>query len=200
MAGYLYQKAVNDPQFLSSILDNSYKNYHVKGFSYLCVHRSNTLTDKIYFFGDEISFKEDLVVPHNHRYDFSTRVIHGSVTNFTFTMQFIPSLDNRYKLHNYTTPLNGGKGFDFIHDVGLNIDTTKTYHPKQWYFSKHSTIHTIRVNKPNSVIRLTQYEDVLDLKTPTLAFSKNVISTNNDGLYEKFRVDEVLDLLLKAGL
>jgi hypothetical protein len=57
---------------------NSVINHHVEGMEYLCLHRSDKLTVKLYFIDPERMRQQVpgtyLVTPHTHRYSFeSTR-------------------------------------------------------------------------------------------------------------------------------
>lgn len=185
-------------QDLENIIKYSYKNFHVKGFNYLCLNRSKELTEKVYFFDGDLSQLPELVVPHNHRYNFKTKVISGVVTNKLFieTNKFNPHhiIMNRFE---YETPLNGGCGFYFNKEVALVECHRKDYFKGDDYFLQHSQLHTLQIQEPETIILLEQYADVIAINKPTLAYFKPDIEPDNNlsGLYEKFTIDEILILL-----
>lgn len=67
--------------------ENSVLNHHVAGMDYLCLHRSDKLTVKLYFINPErIAARpgEFLVTPHTHRYSFESTVLSGKLIHDLF--------------------------------------------------------------------------------------------------------------------
>ena len=92
------------------VLPNSYRNFHVQGFDYLCLRRKDNYTLKVYTFDGDVTQAPEVVNPHDHRYAFRTTVLNGALLDYRYT------LDPRGKVFNafdYRTPLNGGDGFTF---------------------------------------------------------------------------------------
>jgi hypothetical protein len=57
-------------------------NHHVEGLDYLCLHRTDALTAKLYFIDPARTGKLPgamLVAPHSHRYAFHTIVLAGEI-------------------------------------------------------------------------------------------------------------------------
>lgn len=101
---------------LATMLEHSFKNFHVKGFDYLCVKRTPEHTRKVYFFEGNVSQLPEVVNPHDHRYDFRTTVLTGHMSN----SHYVPhSGGQTYYEHEWRTPLNGGDGFTFKKETRL---------------------------------------------------------------------------------
>lgn len=184
---------------VEQIIENSYKNFHAKGLNYICLLRTPLVTLKAYFFEGDISTVPECVIPHNHRYDFQTEVLAGTLN------------DNQYKevpkkilglalrpvqRWEYRTPLNGGKGFQWASESFLHWQTDRTLTKGQTLFTPYDRIHTISV-KPDTVLLLTQMKDKLGDDEPSLAYSFGTKEQkpNTKGLYEKFKEDEVVKYL-----
>lgn len=60
---------------LDEILAHSFTDFHAKGLDYLCLLRSPEITVKAYFFEGDVASAPEVVVPHDHRYCFNTRVL-----------------------------------------------------------------------------------------------------------------------------
>ena len=65
---------------LQQMVEESYKDYHVRGFNSIILSRSNTLTLRLYVCkpGDtELNPDNDEILVHNHGFDFQTQVLTG---------------------------------------------------------------------------------------------------------------------------
>ena len=182
---------------LASIRENSFKNFHAKGLHYLCLYRSPVLTMKAYFFEGDLGSLPEVVIPHNHRYPFTTTVMSGRVRNRRFQESPERAPDAQpFNRFNYYTPLNGGDGFHFDKEVFLAPLGGNLYEPGQWYASYPDEIHTLQIESSDAVIGLYQYEDAIPLTEPTQAFrfgSKEPLSLS--GLYDRFSKDELITRL-----
>jgi hypothetical protein len=170
-------------------LENSYRDYHVKGFDYICLRRSPKETLKVYIFDGVADTMPEIVNPHDHRYDFDTAVVCGSSTNITYDV--VEGSDegevfNRFK---YATPLNGGNGFTFDKEQRLRIASRSDYPCGTGYAMKHDRIHTIRIGK-DTVLVLKQYADVVD--GPTFTWTRGNEPPNLSGLYNRFTRDQLV--------
>lgn len=182
-------------ELFETALANSYKNFHAKGFDYLCLKRTPELTEKVYFFRGQSDTLHDVVNPHDHRYDFRTQCLAGEVANHTWAVNYYGAGGTAGRFHrfDYDTPLNGGAGFTASGgEVGLNKGVSKRYSRGASYFLSHDTIHTISVQR-DTVIKLWQFEDVVPVGQSTRTFTKSPDSlTLDSGLYERFTPDELL--------
>jgi len=185
---------------LHDIVKNSFINFHCKGFDYLCLARSPQLTVKAYFFEGEVSQLPEAVVPHDHRYDFYTHVLAGSVVNRTYDLAPLVTeapRTHRAQMFRYMTPLNGGDGFEWAREVAMREKGAFKYERDKSYFSAHTDIHTISIDDPQTVLLLVQHEDKVPVDEHTFAFrfgnGKEVPSL--DGLYDKPDEDYVLKRL-----
>jgi hypothetical protein len=179
---------------IETIAKNSFRNFHVKGFNYLCLSRSLLRTEKVYFFPDDLAFQPELVMPHNHRYDFITEVIAGSVRNKLYR----PSTTGpRFDVFSYRTPLNGGNGFSWSHETSLDCFSSTMYQRGDIWESKHHEIHTLQVLERGTIIKLTQFQDVFPLHVGTQSY--RVVGSreppNLDGLYDEMTPDASWRLL-----
>lgn len=182
-------------ELFETALANSYKNFHAKGFDYLCLKRTPELTEKVYFFRGQADSLHDVVNPHNHRYDFYTKCLAGTVVNheWMFTTAAIDPSATRYHAFKYNTPLNGGEGFRYAAETLLAPYSSDLYSQGETYWMHYDEIHTISIGH-DTVIKLWQFEDKVPVGDSTVTFTKNPDSLLNqdDGLYEKFTADELL--------
>lgn len=177
---------------LETIAANSFKDFHVKGMDYLCLYRSEVLTIKVYFF-DGVGTDGALVMPHDHRYNFGTTVLAGELIDERYALDLcaMPGSD-RYSQFYYETPLNDANGgFYYFRDAFLYKAETKRMSKGNYLFTPSQVIHTIKV-KPDTVLCLHQFEDLLPIGAPTRAFKQgDKAPPNTSGLYTKPTVDWV---------
>jgi hypothetical protein len=188
---------------VETIRENSFKNFHAKGMHYLCLERSELTTIKAYFFEGAAAIAEQVVVPHNHRYDFVTEVLTGELTDYEYaicgnTFGDLGMKSDKAQKWNYLTPLNGGNGFTWSDEVNLIKTNARIKKRGELLLTPCHRIHTIKV-KPDTVLLLTQMQDKLGLETPTQAYSFGTKEEKPDttGLYEKFTNDEIHEYAAK---
>lgn len=185
-----YVKSVS----MDDVIATSYRDYHVKGFDYICLKRTPTETVKLYFFDGDVSKMPEVVAPHDHRYDFKTGVVCGSSQNMWFEETRGPNEGSIYERFAYETPLNGGGGFIHVGQTRLLMTACRSYRAGQTYGMKHNEFHTIRIVENETVLFLVQYEDKVTDR-PTLTFMKTDVAPELDALYRRFTPDQVLDKL-----
>lgn len=176
---------------LEEIRRNSFRDFHAKGLDYLCLKRSPHLTRKVYFFEGNLDKIPEIVMPHNHRYAFETRVLSGRVANRVFCRGGRGA--QPYERFDYLTPLNGGDGFRWRETDYLNCVMERPYTRGQRYLSTAADIHTLQIQSDQTVIVLDQFEDVVPLDAPTSAWKKgDKAAPNLSGLYREMTMDDVL--------
>jgi hypothetical protein len=195
---------------LKTVLDNSFRDFHVKGFDYICLKRSPSSTIKVYFFDGDIAHLPEVVAPHNHRYNFTTMVLSGSLRNWRYERVMKPDpFSELYERFDYMTPLNGGKGFDWAGRTRLYRLPAETYPPGSIHGHKAEEIHTIAVGSDQTVIMLDQGPDVLAMDEPTQLWRPpgSRQEPSLDGLYNRMdadharsRLNTINMLLLGRGL
>jgi hypothetical protein len=173
---------------MEEIIANSFKDYHTKGFDYLCVRRTPTETLKLYFFDGDVSKLPEVVNPHDHRYGFDSYVLAGATENIWFK-EGGGKLYNRFA---YMTKLNGGNGFTEAGTVKLRTLARGKYTKGNGYAMRADELHTIRIVENESVLMLRQYEDVVPLDQPTMTYCLSDQPPSLDGLYSRFTPDEVI--------
>lgn len=178
---------------LDHILANSFRDFHVKGFDYLCLQRSPVETVKVYFFDGDVAQAPEAVIPHDHRYAFWTDCLAGSVTNHEFVELFGKRYRDEgqaYERFEYLTPLNGGNGFTWDREAWLFRTASLNYGPGAGYSMCHDRLHTITV-QPDTVLRLIQFADVVPADLPTHAFRPAGMREppSLDGLYRPMGAD-----------
>lgn len=190
---------------IETICENSYRNFHVKGFDYLCLSRTPNLTRKVYFFEGNLTHLPELVIPHNHRYNFTTTVLSGSLINKTYSRFKFPT-DEPTQVFNefeYMTPLNGGDGFVWKRETPLYLANRRAYNKHDHYYSRSNAIHTLDIVMNRTVIMLEQGRDVVPVGKPTAAFKLDGATPPSlDGLYDRMtpdharmRLNQFLDLI-----
>jgi hypothetical protein len=174
---------------IQDMLKNAYRNFHRKGFDYICVERTDTLMKKVYFFDDAIKIGDDLVNPHDHRYPFETHVLAGAISNSFYREDEYGEVYNQFS---WRTPLNGGKGFKWDKESRLLEVERQLMEAGQSYFMDTDQIHTIRVHRPGTVIVLDCGADVVPVDVPTRTYMHDKDAPRIDGLYDRFDADSLL--------
>lgn len=178
------------------LLDHSYKNFHAKGLDYLCLKRTPEHTVKVYFFdGDaDLSALPEIVMPHDHRYAFDTTILAGAASNLVQARcaEFHGSI--RYHAFDWDTPLNGGAGFSYRGVEHLTVPVAFDYESGQGWRSRHSEIHTLRIRRAGTILRLDQWSDVVPVGVPTQTFKlatddREPARPETTGLYERMDAD-----------
>lgn len=185
---------------IDHVLEHSFKNFHVKGFDYICLNRSETDTVKLYFFEDAHVETNEVVNPHWHRYDFWTTALTGGVQNIWYDRGpsgVAGSKCQEYGRFDYRTPLLGGDGFTPNGTQLLHVTKAHTVGPDigrgTSYFMEWNEIHTINIVKPETCLLLHQFEDKVPEGTPTETFISGAdVPDLNDGLYDSMTADEVI--------
>lgn len=177
--------------YMEEVLGNSYRDFHVKGFDYICLRRSPTETVKVYFFDGDVSKLPEIVNPHNHRYNFDTLCITGAVENHMYAKTDNPDAGQRFQRFAYRTPLNGGNGFTHVGEDLLVRLTRTVFRPGEVYELGYQHIHTIRMHENETVIALKQFEDRVALHAPTATWTRDREPPDLTGLYRQFKADEV---------
>lgn len=180
---------------LGEVLANSYRDFHVKGFDYLCLKRSEAETIKVYFFDGDVSKAPEVVIPHDHRYGFRTDVVAGSMVNRKFVVGGRCDPDAKpYERFDYLTPLNGGPGFTWRETAWLRAYTETEYQVGENYSMGANGIHTIQITGPETIICLRQYADLIPVGKPTSAYRPDGMREppSLDGLYRPMDADHAL--------
>jgi hypothetical protein len=177
---------------IEEMIEHSFRNFHVRGFDYLCVKRTPDHTRKVYFFDGNVSQLPEVVNPHDHRYNFNTTVLSGVMSNSHYFESDEPELGEVYNEFEWSTPLNGGAGFSFKKETRLFEIQRRAYKPGMTYDMRAEEFHTIRMHKEGTVIALDQFKDIVPIGQPTRTFMQEKQAPNLDGLYEKFTPDQLL--------
>lgn len=181
---------------LDETLENSFRDFHVKGFDYLCLLRSPELTVKAYFFDGDVASAPEVVNPHDHRYPFTTTVLSGEVAN----RQYVPITSERYKHEaepyerfDYLTPLNGGSGFTWAETQHLFEISNRSYRRGAVYHQRAEEVHTIQLLAPQTVLVLHQFADVVPVDVPTRTWRRDTREAPSlSGLYRQMDADHAI--------
>lgn len=176
---------------LDTIAGNSFSNFHAKGLDYLCLHRSEELTIKAYFYAGDAG--PEVVCPHDHRYPFSTHILAGESGHSRYMIQpeFVGAPPN-YQCFEWRTPLLGGSGFSWSGEVRLDRHAHEEYQAGDSYWCRADEIHTITIRRPDTVLLLYQHGDVVDRGTPTLTFVRGADKEppRLEGLYDRMSLSQ----------
>jgi hypothetical protein len=176
---------------LDEVRRHSFRDFHAKGLDYLCLKRSPHLTRKVYFFEGNLDKLPEIVMPHDHRYAFETRVLTGRLANRVYCRGGRSA--QPFERFDFMTPLNGGDGFTWRETDRLSCVMERAYTRGQTYLSTASDIHTLQIQSDQTVIMLDQFEDVVPLDAPTRAWRKGDKQPPNlSGLYREMTMDDVL--------
>lgn len=185
---------VVDESNVEELCAASFKDFHAKGFDYLCLKRTPEHTIKLYLFDGDVSNLSEVVNPHDHRYAFRTTVLTGSLIDY----RFVPGGpgDEVYQAFDYRTPLNGGDGFTFRGEETLARSEHKIMFRGDQLMTAPDDLHTIQVHAPQTMILLEQYSDVVPLDQPTSTWvRKGYPAPDTRGLYNKFTTGQFMDRL-----
>lgn len=178
------------------IAANSYRDFHARGIDYLCLHRSEALTVKAYFFEGVDPGASEAVNPHDHRYPFSTSIIAGRSEHFRYAeprpSDAMPG--DPFHCFDWLTPLNGGSGFAPAGEARLRRISRERYKPGDSYFCRADEIHTISVDR-DAILLLVQLADVVPLDQPTRTFVpgwRDKAPPDTSGLYSRMTEDEAV--------
>lgn len=174
---------------VEAIIKNSYKNFHTRGLDYICLRRSAHQTVKAYMFdGDENDLSE-VVNPHDHRYNFDSYVLAGEVRE----SKYIEAVDGSpVRKREWLTPLNGGQGFGDDTEAFLKKTSSSIYNQGARYSSRANEVHTLHILSGQSLVIITQHEDVLPIGVPTSTYFQGDDKPSLNGLYEQFNADDIL--------
>lgn len=165
----------------------SYKNFHAKGMDYVCFFHNGATYNKVYFLEEDAAVAPELVNPHDHRYAFRTVCLSGALRDFRFTRD--PRGDV-FQAFDYRTPLCGGNGFTFRGNEQLLQSHHVDLRPGDELMTSATELHTITARKPNTVIYLEQFKDVVPDYLPTSCWvRKGEPKPDTSGLYEEMDAD-----------
>lgn len=154
---------------------NSRINHHANGMDYLCLLRTPKLTVKLYRIKDTAKNVNSgyLVHPHNHRYGFSSVLLHGDITHIRFKLTQLPSeADSTYDKWVYSAENKKGQK----DPRGAFMLTERIEHHRQRgeYLVNPYEIHTLRIKEgQETLIGLIQYEDTAMLSDLYLPSGKS---------------------------
>lgn len=172
---------------------NSHRNFHTRGLDYVCLRRSTDLTVKAYFLDGGRFDLSEVVNPHDHRYNFTTAVMSGRVSNKRYAVDKCGAAT--HFVRDWLTPLNGGDGFGEAKPSGLSLIESLTYRSGDIWSSPASEIHTLSVVDGQCCIILRQYKDVIPVGEPTRTWFKTDDKPTLSGLYEVFTPDQITQRL-----
>lgn len=182
----------------AALADNSYDDYHVPGLRYLCLGRSPELTTKIYLFepGEWSAQAGELVVhPHDHAYDFSTRVLAGSVTNHRF--QDLSHRRFGWSHNSSRWSFKPRVGFVSPEPAFLLESSRQTYLAGDNYDMRADEIHSISVSPLTpTVLRIEQRAS--SRRHTSAWFPIDVVSPTLVGLYKPMSEERYLETLARV--
>jgi hypothetical protein len=135
---------------------NSVINHHVEGMEYLCLHRSEKLTVKLYFIDPtNIARPENsyLVTPHTHRYSFESTVLAGRLQHLTFRQ----CTGSRYDVSEYSPETRSRSE---LGECDLEIRSRDVHGVDSSYWCGTSDIHTLIVPDDPVLLGLVQFSDI----------------------------------------
>jgi hypothetical protein len=165
-----------------TILENSFKTYHVPGVTYINLHKEQDFRVKLYHIRAKID--SPLVSPHNHKYDFNTEVLYGEVRNCLF-MEI--DTKNQYSNCSRYTCGDSGEILPLTGEVCALLPNMywPIYKAGQSYFMSKNNIHTIIPLTQDVVLLIREYKKQSDFSDVYMG-EKNY-SVNTKPVYEKFR-------------
>lgn len=136
-------------------------NHHVDGVEYLCLHRSDKMTVKLYFIDPAnmlLSPGMCLVTPHTHRYSFESTVLAGRLQHITFRQ----CAGSRYDVSEYSPETRTRDG---VGECDLDIISRDVHEVGSDYWNGTSDIHTLIVPHEPVLLGLIQFGDTVTKST-----------------------------------
>lgn len=184
----------------STLIQNSYRDFHAKGLDYVCLKRTPDHTVKVYFLDGDVSKVPEVVNPHDHRYAFETTVLSGEMLDHRFLRckRGAVSRLKVYQAFDYRTPLNGGDGFTFRGEECLTQGPSTHLVVGRKLYTEGTSLHTIQMLRDQTVLVLEQFEDYLPVDQPTSCWvAKGHPAPDTSGLYERFTEGQFRDRLIR---
>ncbi|MFD1558334.1 hypothetical protein ACFSHT_22335 [Paraburkholderia silviterrae] len=150
---------------------HSVRNHHVNGLDYLCLHRSDKMTVKLYFIDPETIPRtpgEFLVTPHTHRYAFESTVLSGCI----YHLRFEECEGNYWHRSRYVPEI---RACEFESDTGLRVVDKEIHEVGSEYWVDVSEIHTLIASSRPTLLGLVQYSDTRSTSQVYVAKEKEMI-------------------------
>lgn len=198
MLTYQIDSIMRDDALIQQAMADSFQNFHAKGFDYLCLTRSDDLTIKAYILDGDCTKLSEVVNPHDHRYNFSTMIVSGQMSNTVWSKTDQGASGEKpeiFQAFDYLTPLNGGNGFTWREEQALYQQSRIRYNPTEAYRSDTNDIHTISMHADQTILILVQYRDEVPVGVPTTTYISEKKAPSLDGLYDRFTEDRFLSRL-----
>lgn len=181
----------------------SFLDYHASGFDYLCLHRTDELTIKLYM-SDPLRLvpcgeADYLVQPHDHNYNFKTHVIAGRVRHYVFEPQ-IYSESETTGTHHRLSYYWRERRFDLAAPwARYSMQAmVQTHDPGASYFLTHDVVHTISIDPDHpTCLLLFQFTDRLSKRFTSL-YTRSPDAPRTEGLYRVPTLHEVERLRARA--
>ncbi len=142
--------------------EHSVINHHVDGMEYLCLHRSDKMTVKLYFVDPYRMHQQVpgtyLVTPHTHRYSFESTVLAGHLIHARFREVY----GNDYDRFDYAPET---KTKTDIGAAGLEATDLEMHLAGSSYWCGTSDIHTLVVPHAPVLLGLVQFGDIVTQST-----------------------------------
>jgi hypothetical protein len=147
-----------------TVAEHSCFDHHVVGMDYLCLHRSDKLTVKLYFIDPKhinAPAGDDLVIPHTHRYAFESTVLAGKLGHMQF--EECGATDHNAEEVERFTYVPEAKtrigGLQAHIRLIQSVDHRSHLNPSYWCDTK--TIHTLAVPREQVLLGLVQFADTV---------------------------------------
>ena len=125
---------ITDDELLHHCAKDSFFDYHAKGLHYISLGiASNGARLKLYYFDKSAATGDNLVIPHDHVYDFETMVFAGEVEEHRYIKTGTEDHNgDQYQSFSFDSPIRGGKkGFCWVENVKLiNNSSTRLMRDK----------------------------------------------------------------------
>lgn len=140
----------------AKMAEHSVINHHVEGMNYICLHRTNELTVKIYMMEKPTNLNSSyLVHPHSHRYGFDSTVLHGSLAH----IRFYKSEGKLYRKWSEFQYRPESRKLEYNEECAFYC-SLQWHYPGDSYYVDSNEIHTLALNEEHPVvIGLMQYRD-----------------------------------------
>jgi hypothetical protein len=185
-------------------LANSFKDFHVKGFNSILLSQSPQLTLRLYVarpYQTDLNDRDnDNLLIHNHRFDFLSQTLYGSMSNISYVNSERDFGAQNYHFYNYKTPISKegvGSDIEVTNHRVYTLRPEPKYVPQgNSYFFKKEWFHKIEVPRSFwTVILFSEYSKAEGHECLIGAHKPLPDRISTEGLYGRFTRMELNDLM-----
>jgi hypothetical protein len=181
------------------LLEQSVKDFHFRGFNYVCLQFEPFQTVRLYVLDPEQPVDVSQTSVHNHLYDSQLLCLLGYLRNTVYRVD--DERGERYHAHWLRSALHPENAERRIklqphRPVGLSVASEKTLLPGQWHYQPHTEVHSVSSDPSLPTAWMVfEFPTVKDRSTVFLRGEGERTTIETPGCYGRFGAEELSRLL-----